>query len=191
MSRKIMVISSVLLFIIIAGSISYITLGNMKASNKLNIKSLALKSNDIKPVGNINGDYISDSTMIIKQLNYIAGIPIARQYTEKAGSDIVGLDKVSATEYYKKQGYLLTDFSIKRVVVKKDVRAWPPNYYVVKIENDKIKIYQTNSDSNLIFKNYYDMDINQLPDEDVNALTKGRAFESLEQINAMFDEYKS
>lgn len=198
MSRKYLVISSVLfLALVTVFAVGYYAMNNIKSANKVN----DLKSNNnnltAKAVDNLSdnlnndSDYVSSNTIIVKKEKYIEGIPTVVTLTEKASKDIIGMDNKGVTEYYRKLGFLLTSYSNKEIQLSQDVKAWPPNYYIVKVENNKIKIFHTNENSVMTFRYDYNMDIDQLPDADLNNLIKGRAFETTEQINAMFDEYKS
>lgn len=141
---------------------------------------------------NINDQTVISSKMtIIKRVNYTEGIPTTIEYNESPGPEVLGMDRKAAEEYFKKQGFLLSDFNSKNVIVFKDINSWPPNYYVVKGEKGSLNIYSTNNEGKLQFLKKSQYSLDSLPKADREELQKGKSFPRLEDIDNMFDELDS
>jgi hypothetical protein len=160
-------------------------------NNKNNLKA----NNGVVPVsapGSIESNIvISEKTKIIKKYNYNLGIPTTKEIVETAGPDIIGMDRKSAEDYFRKQQFYISDFNDKNITLFKDINTWPPNYYVVKVENEVVNIYYTDNNGKLQFLKRTPYDIGSLPTTDLEELQKGKSFPKLEDIDSMFDELNS
>jgi hypothetical protein len=138
-----------------------------------------------------NTAVISTKTVITKRIRYSKGVPIVIDSVEEASSENLGMDKKTAVAFYKKDGYLVIEFTDKRVTLLKDLPAWPPNYYVVKEADGVINTYYSDQQGKLNFLKASDLDIEAIPVDDQNDLRKGIAFKSLQEIENLFEEYES
>jgi hypothetical protein len=101
------------------------------------------------------------------------------------------MDEIEAGKYYKNNGFVLMEFTMKRIIVKKDINAWPPKSFVVKANGDVIGIYESNEEGKLQLKENTDIELDDLPGEDREDVKKGKIYESLEEVYWLLDEYKS
>jgi hypothetical protein len=177
-------------------TIKYYNKVNKVGNNtNLNAKNIPKKENMQIPVNATvstnDGVIISEKTKIIKKYNYNMGVPTTKEVVEVSGPDILGMDRKAAEDYFNKQQFYISDFNSKNVTLFKDINTWPPNYYVVKAENNAVNIYQVDDKGKLLFLKKSVYDTISLPSSDLEELQRGKSFEKLEDIENMFDELNS
>lgn len=200
MSRKRLVYAAVLflsLLVISLGSYGIVRLmnsnhktGNNNGSLRADGEMAVKLNNDSRPVDHVLDETIDSDAMIITRVNYTKGDPYVIETSAKAGSDIIGMTGKEAGEYYKKLNFLIVGFNSKKLILEKTVNEWPPSSYVVKIENDRIKIYQSDEKGRLTYKQEVNLAPSQLSG-DIKAYVKGKTYKNMEDIEQDFDEYDS
>ena len=139
-----------------------------------------------------NKDLINENTQILKRLTYNKnGTTFSKESKEKASSDILGMDKLTAEKYFKLRGYNLMEFTLKSLIIAKDIDSWPPGCFVIKGSNDIIAVYEVDNLGNLKLKENTDLRLENLPEEDRKELESGKIFESLDEAYWLIEEYSS
>mgnify|MGYP000076081586 CR=1 FL=1 len=135
---------------------------------------------------------IGPSTEIVLRERYLKGVEYNRDIIEKASSEVVGMNKTQAEEYFKSKGYTVIDFSNKRVLAVKDILdEWPKGCYVVKEQDGFVAIFQVDKSGELKLVKLTDLNVEDLPDGDKEEVKKGKVFESLEDAMELIEEYTS
>lgn len=145
-------------------------------------------------VKNVNFDdesVVSQNTKIIKIYNYNMGTCTKIVQNEVAGIDILGMHRSDVQEYYKKDHFTMTEFNSKEVKLVKYINAWPPNSYVVKLEEGVVNEYYIDANGKLTFLKALDVSLGDLQIGDQEDIKLGKAFKSLEEIENMVDELQS
>ncbi len=139
-----------------------------------------------------NRDLINENTQILKRMTYNKnGAMFSKELEEKPTSDILGMDKATAENYFKLRGYNLIEFTTKEVVVKKDFDSWPPGCFVIKGNNGVIAVYEVDESGNLKLKENTELKLENLPEEDRKEVELGKIFESLDEAYWLLEEYSS
>lgn len=139
-----------------------------------------------------NNDLINENTQILKRLTYNKnGTTFSKELKETPTSDILGMDKVTAEKYFKLRGYNLIEFTLKEVLVEKDIDTWPPGCFVIKGNNDLIAVYEVDESGNLKLKENTELKLENLPEEDRKEVELGKVFESLDEAYWLLEEYSS
>lgn len=139
-----------------------------------------------------NEDLINENTQILKRLTYnINGTTFSKELNEKASSDILGMDKLTAEKYFKLRGYNIIEFTLKSLIITKDIDSWPPGCFVIKGSNDIIAVYEVDTSGNLKLKENTDLRLENLPEEDRKELESGKIFETLDEAYWLIEEYSS
>ncbi|MDF2672661.1 MAG: hypothetical protein K0R09_926 [Clostridiales bacterium] len=139
-----------------------------------------------------NEDLINENTQILKRLTYNKnGTTFSKEINEKVTSDILGMDKITTEKYFKLRGYNLIEFSLKSLIITKDIDSWPPGCFVIKGSNDIIAVYEVDDSGNLKLKENTDLKLENLPEEDRKELETGKIFESLDEAYWLIEEYSS
>lgn len=139
-----------------------------------------------------NDDLINENTQILKRLTYNkSGTSFSKEFNEKATNDILGMDKVSAEKYFKLRGYNLLEFTVKKIIISKNVDSWPPGCFVIKANGDMIAVYEVDESGNLKLKENTDLKLENLPEEDRKEVELGKIFESIDEAYWLLEEYSS
>lgn len=139
-----------------------------------------------------SNDLINSNTEIVKRLTYNKnGTTFSKELKEKATSDVLGMDKISAEKYYKLKGFNLIDFKPKSVIIAKDMDSWPPGCFVIKGNGDYIAVYEVDESGNLKLKEKTDIKLENLPEEDREEVIAGKIFETIDEAYWLLGEYSS
>ena len=132
---------------------------------------------------------INEKTEIVK--NYKYKDDINKQFIEKPGPEILGMDREGARKYFKNQNFLLTEFTEKRLTLLSQSDIWAPNYYVVKSDKVVIVVYKADIKGELRLEFNTEIKAQELPLEDRKVFEEGKAFENIDSVYEMLDELKS
>lgn len=155
------------------------------------------ESQNVKPVAEAanltsDQDLINSNTKIVKRLTYSKnGTSFSKESNERAGSDVLGMDKVTAQNYFKQSGFNILEFTPKLVLITKEINSWPPECFVIKGNGDFITLYEVDESGNLKLKENTDIKLENLPEEDRKELEAGKIFESLDEVYSLLEEYSS
>ncbi|KRQ87510.1 hypothetical protein ABG79_00849 [Caloramator mitchellensis] len=137
-------------------------------------------------------DVIGPSTEIVFRERYTIGVEYNRDVVEKASSEVVGMKREEAAEYFKLKGYSIVDFDNRRVLVVKDIQdKWPVGCYVVKEQDGYIAIFEVNSNGELKLYRLTELKISDIPDTDKEEVIKGKVYETIEDALELIEEYTS
>lgn len=158
-------------------------------------KGLEYKNNNNKATAETGSlpskTLINQSTKIVKRHRYVAGMEYNKEATENPSPDVLGMDKSAAEKYYKEEGYHIIEFTQKQVTISKDINSWPPGCIVVKTTGDVLTIYEVDDSGNLVFKDYTNILVRELPEQDKKDLSKGRIFTNMDNVLELLEEYDS
>ena len=87
--------------------------------------------------------------------------------------------------------YTLTSFSPTNVKGIRTVRSWCAHHYILKEEAHQLAIYRPDDDGNLVFVQWLHIDSAVFSDAFMQSVKKGMAFETLEQIEYLIEDYAS
>ena len=163
-----------------------------KNMNKIEKKTVNAET--LSTVNQQNGlqDLISESTEIIKINNYNKGVTFTEEVTDKADSNVLGMNKDQAEKYFKGKGYVLTEFTKDQIKITKDFNSWCPDKFIVKdIDGNEIGIYKSDSNGNISLKNKTGIKIDKLPEEDKNEILKGKTVKTQEEVDGSIEDYSS
>jgi hypothetical protein len=139
-----------------------------------------------------SNDLVMETTEILKRLTYtVNGATLTRETTEKAPTDILGMDENAASKYFTDKGFVMLEFTSKRVIIKQDINSWPPKCFIVKENGNVIGIYESDEQGNLKLKENTDIELDELPEEDRADVRKGKIYETLDEVYWLLDEYNS
>lgn len=189
MRQKIFVVilvSTLMLIISFTGGY-FITKYYSKYAKNLDGKDTAEAANLLS-----TNDLINDNTAILKRMTYNKnGAIFSKELNEKPTGDILGMDKVTAEKYFKLKGYNLIEFTLKEVVIEKNINTWPPGCFVIKGNNDIVAVYEVDESGNLKLKENTELKLENLPEEDRKELESGKIFETLDEAYWLLEEYSS
>jgi hypothetical protein len=134
---------------------------------------------------------IGPTTEIVKKHKYVKGLEFIKEFKEQPSSEILGMDMVSAKEYYNSKGYTVIEFTSDKVIVSKDFDSWPPECYIVKGENNTITIYRSDLEGNLTKLQDAETTLDVLPTQDREEVLKGKVYETMEEVETLLEEYSS
>lgn len=192
--RDIMPIKKLLIVLsaVIVCTASAITVYFMFENNfSVSLDDSSVLAANASPVSFVDSALITSDTQIVKRIRYSKGIPVVLEEALASGPENLGMNRKTASDYYKSDGYLIMEFSSEKVVMLKELPTWPPNYYVVKEDEGVINTYYTDSQGNPNFLKTSELELEQIPAEDQADLRKGLAFKTLQQIDLMLEEYDS
>lgn len=139
-----------------------------------------------------NQDLINSNTEIIKRLTYsINGATFLKELKERATSDVLGMDRVAAENYFKLKNFNMLDFTAKSVVLAKDINTWPTGCFVVMGKGEYIAIYEVDDNGSLKLRESTDIKLEYLPEEDRKEVIAGKIFESIDEAYWLLEEYSS
>lgn len=192
MNIKRLAVGIIIIFLFIISSIAgYFTIkySNSFSHGKLG-QNVDNKNNKIAQPASVNIiQLINSNTKITKRDRYTKGAGIVVETVERPGPALIGQSREGTQQYFSNQNYLLTEFSSSGVVVIKDIPTWPPNYYVVKSDNNVINIYiADNKGDKLTLVQKADLDLDNLQTEERSEIEKGKIFKSLKDIEDMIEE---
>ncbi len=137
-------------------------------------------------------DLVNSNTEIIKKLRYnINGTTFLKELKEKATSDVLGMDRIAAENYFKLKDYNMLEFTSQSVVLAKDINSWPTGCFVVKANGEYIAIYEVDDKGKLILKESTDIKLEYLPEEDRSEVIAGKIFETIDEAYWLLEEYSS
>lgn len=196
MNMRKLSVTIIITFLFVCSCIgAYFTLKYNNTGAKVNVKIQSKSTPKLIPVSaaiNIdNSTVINEKTKITKKINYTMGTSTTKETVESSGPDILGMDKKAASDYFGKQQFYIVDFNAKNVTLIKDINSWPPNSYIVKGEKGVVNIYYSDFNGKVALLKKADYTLDGLPNNDRLELEKGKAFESLDEIDRMFQELTS
>lgn len=157
-------------------------------NNNIEDQKTSAKATRFRP----NEDLISSNTKIMIKKNYSQnGIIYTEELEEKPDSSVLGMDKAATEKYYKNQGYNLIQFNNYRIILSKDITAWPPGRFLLKNNNGVLAVYEINDKSELNLKENTEISVDTLPEEDRDELNIGKIFDSLDEVYLIIEEYSS
>lgn len=134
---------------------------------------------------------IGTSTQIVKQHKYIKGIEYTKLINENAGPEILGMDFKTAEKHFMDRGYLIVSFDSDKVILSKRIDSWAPETYVLKSDNNVMTIYKVNANGELTEPKATPITLDILPEHDKQEIIKGKTFETIEEAEALVEEYDS
>ena len=175
-------------------------IGMYISSNKKVNKSkegITLETNEIEASAksskyidkNIN--VISSKTKIIKKDIYVKGEAYEVLINQDVTDEIIGMDKELFSKYIEKDGYIIEDFNGEKVVFSKKIDKWPNNKYVLKLLNGSLSIFKVDSSNELKQVESTDIVEDQLSENEIEELNKGKVYDSVESIREVLGDYSS
>lgn len=187
----IIILTGILVVSFIAG---YFTiLEYMKKSQKLEPNPIKITDSTVKETVKIpHSEVINESTVIVKRDRYTKGTIFIDEYSEKASSDILGMDIYAAESYFKKLGYIIIKFSPekeKKVVISKEIPdIWPANCYIVKDNEGYVAIFKVEADNSLSILKVTEIKVEDLPVQEKEEVIKGKVFRTREEAENLIEE---
>lgn len=126
---------------------------------------------------------INSNTKIVRFISYRRGVEYEVPKVDKPNEELLGMDFESASEYFKKDGYVISSFTSDQVTVKRYVDdIWPPNTYLMLAENGIVKCYKIDENSKPIFLEEVEIEFDVQPEDVQTELKKGKIFENQEKL---------
>jgi fibrillarin-like rRNA methylase len=134
---------------------------------------------------------VNEKTELIKNYRYIIDKKevFVDKIREKAGNEILGMNREDVEKYFNAQGLILIGYSEKEIEVSKDVYdIWPKGFYVLKTEGDFIKIFKVDEEGKLEAFEDTEMNLDLVPDGDKEEIIRGKVYKTIEEARRYIEE---
>lgn len=91
----------------------------------------------------------------------------------------------------KYTGWIIEKFMQDEIVLKKEIEANCENHYVLRIEDEKLKIYNEITPNKSNFVDEIDIDLALIPSIEINNLEDGVKAYGIEELNDLIENYTS
>ncbi|QCX32804.1 hypothetical protein FDN13_03275 [Caloramator sp. E03] len=165
----------------------------MKKSQQNETNPIKITDSTVKETVKIpSSELINESTVIIKRDRYTKGTIFIDEYSEKASSNIIGMDIYAAENYFKDLGYIIIKFSPekeKKVIISREISdKWPANCYVVKDNDGYVAIFKVEVDNSLSLLRVTEIKVEDLPIQEKEEVIKGKVFKTREEAENLIEE---
>ncbi|EYE89710.1 hypothetical protein Q428_00910 [Fervidicella metallireducens AeB] len=126
---------------------------------------------------------INSNTKIVRFISYRRGVEYEVPKVEKPNEELLGMNFELASEYFKKDGYVISSFTSDQVTVKRYIDdVWPPNTYLMIAEDGLVKCYKIDENSKPIFLEEVEIEFEVQPEDVQTELKRGKIFENQEKL---------